>query len=1113
MSHPFSYRICLSVLTAFALAAVAWAAPDPADSFREETTSVLVEVPVEVTDDGQPLRGLGMANFELFDNGRPQEILAVDVVDLAQLDEGARQELPVAARRHFLLLFDRTFTTPKGFEKARRAAFEFVENDLAPTDLVAVASFSTRNGVTVPLAFTPDRNQVLVAIQQLEEAQAGAAGTRPDPLRLHAGSKLRPIDPGDDTVAGKGGAAGAAALEQALNHSLREQQRSAVEGRREVQILSESMRGLAGLMRQVHGRKHVVFFSEGFDSSLLLGGQNEEEIEQNYQAAALGEVWRVDSDKVFGNRNTMSALDQLTDALRKSDCTLHSVDVAGLRAGGEIGLGAGKKGKDGLFLMARDTGGELFENFNDLGAAMDKLLERTSVTYLLSYRPQDLDFDGKYRKLKVKLKDVPDGRIVHRPGYFAPDGKKSGDDFGTLLASGQQLLDRRKGEVELRLLALPLQQDLGERGRYVPTFVEIGGASFLGPRHLGVIARSAQLRADVFLYAFDRDGGIADFFSQAISLDPAKLGASFAGHGLRLYAPLLLPPGEYTLRALVRDPASGRSGVASARVEVGATVETGGAATGQAATGRAAALLPPMVPDTIDQWLMVRGRRKDLEGQAEPDYPFSFSSQLYAPMAEPRLAERERLPLLVAGWGLSELRLAAVLVDEKGAEVAPLQLAMSGQATVNAAGMIQQLAGFTMPAVGPGAYQVEIQGRDAGDALVASARLPIQVVVAAPAGRQLAFAAPQASGRDLTALALGQAPKPAEDQATIEKSVSGLREQYRQALGSLRPGESREKAIGRLEQFELAALGDDPAGRAPRLGRAELEVARKLAASDAETLLPLLQAHEELYLRHKTGRRPYLELHSRQVVEGLAALYAESGRSEGSKVVASRALSSLGGYLLADGRSASLELFEKATLLDPRNEAAYLGLAAYHEKRGGPYESAMEALQRLVANRPDSREGKLRLAINLLRVAKTGNLGEKAKQRNAAELFNALLAAPENDWVTSLAAQELSRFEFGAGRRSEAIALLEKTLGRRPDDQELMVQLTFYYDRLENARAKSWLERVGRRAEPGEAPRGRYNQWQSEALARDRSELQDGARQRLPILDRALSTTETQEGR
>lgn len=1108
MSHEMRLLIRLSASTLFfALAApLALAAPNPADSFREETTSLLVEVPVEVTDGGQPVRGLTAANFELFDNGRAQEILAVDVVDLARLSQDERLELPVAARRHFLLLFDRSFTTPKSFEKAREAAYAFVQKDLEPTDLVAVATFSTREGVKVPLAFTPDRTQVLLAIQRLGEAAADAAGIKPDPLRIYIGGDKRQLrDPGDDETSTR-----AEVQEQAMEVSRREQQQANTAGRREVKILSDSMRGLAGLMKEVHGRKHVVFFSEGFDSALLLGGQNDEQIEQNYQAAALGELWKVDSDAVFGNRSTLSALDQLTDALRKSDCTLHSVDVAGLRAGGEIGPGAGKRGKDGLFLMARDTGGELFENFNDLGAAMNKLLERTSVTYLLSYRPEDLDFDGKYRKLKVKLKNVADGRIVHRPGYFAPDAKKSGDDFGTLLASGQQLFDRRKGEVEMRLLALPLQQDMGAERRYVPTFVEVGGASFLGPRHLGMAARAGQqLRADVFLYAFDQEGSIADFFSQAISLDPAKLPPAFDKHGLRLYAPLLLPAGEYTLRALVRDPASGRSGVAAARVEVGEKVAEG-----------QAALLPPMLPETADQWLMVRGRRKDLEGRTEPDYPFSFSSQIYAPVAEPGIAEGERLPLLVAGWGLQNLRLSAVLLDEKGAEAAPLQLAMSGNATVTSAGMIQQLAGFTVPQVAPGGYRIEIQGRDAQDGVAARAFLPIEVVAAAPAGRQLAFAAPPAIGGGrggdvgLTAMAAGQASKPAEDQATIEKTVSGLRGQYREALGSLRPGESPQKALDRLEQFELAALGDDGESRAPRLGRAELEVARRLAGSDVETLLPLLQAHQELYLRHKTERRPWLELHSRQLLVDLATLYAEGGRSEGSKVVASRALSSLGGYLLADGRSACLDLFEKAAALDPRNEAAYLGLAAYHEKRGGPYDSALEALQRLVAQRPESREGRLRLAINLLRVAKTGNIGEKAKQKNAAEHFRALLEAPENDWVTSLAAQELARFEFGAGRRGEAVALLEKTLGRRPDDQELMVQLTFYYDRLENAQVNRWLDKVARSAgEAGEAPRGRYNQWQSEALARDRSELQDGARQRLPILDRALATTQTQEGR
>ncbi len=984
LSARRSRRGCRLALAAGAVAGLvagtAVAKPErPAETFADTTTTVLVEVPVEVTSDGKPLRGLSAANFELFDNGRAQEILGIDVVDVGATAEKIAPvaEMPVAARRHFLLLFDRSFSTPKSFEKAREAAYDLVRDDLAPSDLVAVATFSTSEGVRVPLGFTPDRNQALLAIQELGKVQA--AGIKPDPLRLYVGNKSLLRDPGDDV--GSGNSKASQATQEQVEEMMRlDQQGANVQGRREIKILSDSMKSLAGLLRQVNGRKHVVFFSEGFDSSLLLGGQNDDEVEKNYQAAASGEIWRVDSDAVFGNRSTISALDQLTEALRKSDCTLHSVDVAGLRAGGDQGVGAGKRGKDGLFLMARDTGGELFENFNDLGAAMNRLLEKTSVTYLLSYRPADLDFDGKYRKLKVKLKNVPDGRIVHRPGYFAPDAAKEAEDFGSVLSSAAQLLDRRKGEIEVRVLAMPMEERLGLR-RYVPTFVDVAGATFLGPRQPGR-EQPKTVRADVFVYAFDRDGGIADFFSQAMTLDLAQLGEAFTGHGLRLYAPLALTPGEYTLRVLVRDPASGRSGVAVGSASVG------DAAAPESSAARATPL--PMLHGS-GQEVLVRGRRKDLEGLAEPEDPFALAALARSPEIRP-------------------------------------------------------------------------------------------------------------------------AP-PAEDALTVEKSLDGMRQYYRQALAALQPDEDLARAVDRLEQVETAALGDEPESKATRLGRAEMEVVKRLADKDPEALVPLLEAHQELYLRHKKARRAHLELHSRQMVTGLASLYAERGTGEGAKVVSSRALASLGGYLLADGRSAALELLEKAAALDRRNEAAYLGLAAYYEKRGGPYESAVEALQRLVASRPESREGRLRLAVNLLRVAKTDNLGGKAKAKNAGEIFRSLLAAPENDWVTSLAAQELARFEFEGERLGTAIDLLEKTLARRPDDQEVMVQLAFFYDRLERGAVPDLLSRIGQTAEPGEAPRGRYNQWQSEALARDRDELRDGARQRMPILDQVLSTTATQEGR
>ena len=173
----------------------------------------------------------------------------------------------------------------------------------------------------------------------------------------------------------------------------------------------------------------------------------------------------------------------------------------------------------------------------------------------------------------------------------------------------------------------------------------------------------------------------------------------------------------------------------------------------------------------------------------------------------------------------------------------------------------------------------------------------------------------------------------------------------------------------------------------------------------------------------------------------------------------------------------------------------------------GRFDAAKEQLERV--EKPDDA-----LAINLLRMAKLDSQGDKARIRAAEEHFRALLAAPENDWVTSLATQELARFQAGHQQMQEAIVLLETTLKKRPDDQELLVQLAFYYDRLENNTATKLLDRVAHATtSPGEAPRGRYNQWQSEALTRDRTELQGGARQRLAILDRALVTTEHQEGR
>ncbi|HEY0783981.1 MAG TPA: VWA domain-containing protein, partial [Thermoanaerobaculia bacterium] len=142
--------------------------------FEETTRVVDVEVPVNVVGrDGEPVRGLTAADFTVQDDGATQKITHFEVVDLAAppAPAAARQPVPLepppAGRRHFLLLFDLSFSSPTAVLKARLAARDFLLHSLAPSDLAAVATFSLENGPRLVVSFTPDRAQLARGIDTL----------------------------------------------------------------------------------------------------------------------------------------------------------------------------------------------------------------------------------------------------------------------------------------------------------------------------------------------------------------------------------------------------------------------------------------------------------------------------------------------------------------------------------------------------------------------------------------------------------------------------------------------------------------------------------------------------------------------------------------------------------------------------------------------------------------------------------------------------------------------------------------------------------------------------------------------------------------------------------
>jgi len=71
-------------------------------------------------------------------------------------------------------------------------------------------------------------------------------------------------------------------------------------------------------------------------------------------------------------------------------------------------------------LLANDTGGKLFYNQNNLDEKIEESEQMGAQYYTLTYKPQNLNSDGKFRRIRVTLRDA-NLRAVTNAGYYAPD--------------------------------------------------------------------------------------------------------------------------------------------------------------------------------------------------------------------------------------------------------------------------------------------------------------------------------------------------------------------------------------------------------------------------------------------------------------------------------------------------------------------------------------------------------------------------------------------------------------------------------------------------------------------------------------------------------------------
>jgi hypothetical protein len=251
------------------------------------------------------------------------------------------------------------------------------------------------------------------------------------------------------------------------------------------------------------------------------------------------------------------------------------------------------------------------------------MLRAQEVVYVLAFHGPSAN-SGKYHDLKVKLVNTG-GRVNYRTGYYENGGETSAE---RALTTAEVIVnDIPQNDVHVAAFAAPFPA--GNGTSQVPIILDINGADLMKE------ARGNMAGAEVFVYAFDDEGVVRDRLYQRLTFDMKKVGDRLKS-GVRYYGTLVLPPGSYAIKSLVRAGEGAKN----------ETEKRGYARTNVIVPKSGAiAVLPPIPIDDAPKWVLVRGSDRGLA------YPFELNGQIFIPSA----TASNKVALVVYGAAANEL--------------------------------------------------------------------------------------------------------------------------------------------------------------------------------------------------------------------------------------------------------------------------------------------------------------------------------------------------------------------------------------------------------------------------------------------------------------------------
>jgi hypothetical protein len=211
-----------------------------------------------------------------------------------------------------------------------------------------------------------------------------------------------------------------------------------------------------------------------------------------------------------------------------------------------------------------------------------------------------------------------------------------------LLLSGQS-----GGEIEGAVLWTSTGVSLDENRTDIGFFVEVEG------RWLMASADVSRTPIEIYGYLVDATGTVVAHLSEGIILDPGPLAQAVKYSGLKFVGGLSAPPGIYSFRILVRNRETQQFFLARRDLDVRAAAQTD------------SLLLPPLVAEPGDRWVITGSRAHDLQTSDE-----SLPGLSAWPAAMPTWRSDHSLEAVIPCSRLGDhQRLSTQLIDRLGRRV------------------------------------------------------------------------------------------------------------------------------------------------------------------------------------------------------------------------------------------------------------------------------------------------------------------------------------------------------------------------------------------------------------------------------------------------------------